>query len=251
MIAPSSGFLEPSVVDRGLHVLRDDFGLECVVAPGVREIRGYLAGDDRRRADDLLWALGADDIDAVWCARGGYGAQRTVAAVDGAALDALTGRPARVFVGFSDITVLHALIAFFEDVHETPLSIDRYLSQLLAAGCFDGCAGIVIGDHTDVHPRTAAPSASSRSSPTSSPRSGCPAASSSRSGTGRTRRRSRWGPGRASTPGRAPSRSWRPASARRSEPRRKDAVLAGCGLSGVDVSVDSTRPASTLETQRR
>jgi muramoyltetrapeptide carboxypeptidase len=233
VVGPSSGLLEPSVLERGLHALRS-LGLEVSVAPGVGEIRGYLAGDDRRRAEDLLRALADPSVDAVWCSRGGYGAQRTVAALDPAGLDAVAAGEPKVFVGFSDVTVLHALmsrrlgwvsfygptvaslrrasdytiagvrralfdaeafavpadpddawvstlvggraegplaggcltllatlagtalqvdfagkVAFFEDTHETAERVDRYLSQLLAAGCFDGCLGVVIGDHTD------------------------------------------------------------------------------------------------------
>jgi muramoyltetrapeptide carboxypeptidase len=40
-------------------------------------------------------------------------------------------------------------ICFFEDVHEPIYAIDRYLCQLLAAGCFHGCRGIVIGELAD------------------------------------------------------------------------------------------------------
>jgi muramoyltetrapeptide carboxypeptidase len=237
VIAPSSGVIEPSVLDRGIRAL-ERFDLEVVVGPAVREIRGYLAGDDRSRADDLLWALSDESVDAVWCARGGYGAQRTVAALDLSALDALVDRPPKPFIGFSDITVLHALIShrldwvtfygpgltklgtandytlasvrsalfdagaievgphpnddwittlvpgeadgvlaggclprlasmvgtplqvnfagricFFEDVTESVMSVDDSLTQMLAAGCFDGCRGIVIGDHVNVTPR--------------------------------------------------------------------------------------------------
>lgn len=36
--------------------------------------------------EDLLWALSDGSIDAVWCARDGYGTARTVAALDGGAL---------------------------------------------------------------------------------------------------------------------------------------------------------------------
>ncbi len=235
MVAPSSGVLEPSLLQRGARAL-EDLGLQVTLAPGVRSVRGYLAGEDRQRADDLLSALADESVDAVWCARGGYGAQRTVAAALGdERLDALEGVPPKVFIGFSDVTVLHSLlahrlgwvtfygplltslgrassytldslraalfdaapyevgrnpddpwvttvvpgategrlaggclkllaaivgtplqvdfagrVAFFEDIDETPLSIDRSLSQLLAAGCFEGCRGIAIGEHVDV-----------------------------------------------------------------------------------------------------
>ena len=75
IIAPASGLLEPSRLDRGVAEL-EGMGLEVVLGPHVREVRGYLAGGDRGRAEDLLWALGDPEVDAVWCARGGYGAGR-------------------------------------------------------------------------------------------------------------------------------------------------------------------------------
>lgn len=237
VVAPSGGFLEPSRLARGVHALAG-LGLEPLVSPGARELRGYLAGTDERRAADLLDALEDPTVDAVWCARGGYGAQRTIAAMDPERLARLEGVAPKAFVGFSDITVLHALlgvrlgwvsfygptvsgldraseftlaglrralwqsepfvvgphpddpwvttlvpgraegplaggcltllaslagtahqvdfagrIAFFEDVDETPERVDRYLSQLLAAGCFSRCVGVVIGEHLRSNPK--------------------------------------------------------------------------------------------------
>ena len=35
----------------------------------------------------------------------------------------------------------------------TPRGFDEHLSQMIAAGCFDGCTGIVIGDHVNVTTR--------------------------------------------------------------------------------------------------
>lgn len=203
--------------------------------PHVDALRGYLAGEDRDRAADLVAALSDDSFDAVWCARGGYGAMRTVAALSGDPLGPLEGERSKAVVGFSDVTVIHALlarrlgwvsfygptvaslarasdytlegveralfrsapflvpanpddpwvttvhpgtaegplkggclallaalvgtplqvdfdgcIAFFEDVDESPARIDRFLSQLTAAGCFEGCRGVAIGEHVDI-----------------------------------------------------------------------------------------------------
>lgn len=237
VVAPSSGFLEPSRLARGVHALAS-LGVEPVVFPACRELRGYLAGSDEQRADELLCALEDPGVDAIWCARGGYGAQRTVAALDPGRFAALEDAAPKAVVGFSDITVLHALvgrrlgwvsfygptvsgldrasaytrdglrralwtaepwvvgphpddpwvttlvpgrveaplaggcltllaalvgtplqvdfagrIAFFEDVDETPERIDRYLSQLLAAGCLEGCRGVLVGEHLLARPR--------------------------------------------------------------------------------------------------
>jgi muramoyltetrapeptide carboxypeptidase len=55
--------------------------------------------------------LERDDVDGVVCLAGGYGAARTALAIDRERLRKLADRPAKVFVGFSDITFLHAVLA--------------------------------------------------------------------------------------------------------------------------------------------
>ncbi|HEY2026191.1 MAG TPA: LD-carboxypeptidase [Gemmatimonadaceae bacterium] len=67
---------------------------------------GYLAGSDAERALDFNSALWDDDIDAIWCLRGGYGAMRILDDLD---YDALRRRP-KTILGYSDITALHAAI---------------------------------------------------------------------------------------------------------------------------------------------
>jgi muramoyltetrapeptide carboxypeptidase len=65
---------------------------------------GFLAGDDAARRDELQRALGDPTIDAVLCARGGYGAMRILDGLDAAPF----ARAPKPIVGFSDITALHA-----------------------------------------------------------------------------------------------------------------------------------------------
>jgi muramoyltetrapeptide carboxypeptidase len=68
--------------------------------------RGYLAGDDARRAEEWREAVQDPEARAIFCARGGFGAMRILPAVDPAPLLA---RP-KVVVGFSDVTALHAAL---------------------------------------------------------------------------------------------------------------------------------------------
>lgn len=68
---------------------------------------GYLAGDDDRRAAELLEALEDPDIDGIVAARGGYGATRILHRVPIATVAAAH----KLLVGFSDVTALHALWA--------------------------------------------------------------------------------------------------------------------------------------------
>ncbi|GGY38095.1 S66 peptidase family protein [Streptomyces omiyaensis] len=94
----------------GLDLLRA-WDLEPVVAPHVLDVHpeiGHLAGTDRDRARDLTEAYTDPSVAAVICARGGYGAQRTVDLVDWPAIRAAGPKP---FVGYSDATVLHEAFA--------------------------------------------------------------------------------------------------------------------------------------------
>lgn len=68
--------------------------------------RGYLAGDDATRAAELMAAFADPETACVWCARGGYGVVRILARLD---FDMIRRNP-KVFVGFSDITLLHTAI---------------------------------------------------------------------------------------------------------------------------------------------
>jgi len=63
---------------------------------------GYLAGDDERRAKELMELVADDGVDAILCARGGYGCHRVVPRLDAEAF-----RVARKpLAGFSDVTTL-------------------------------------------------------------------------------------------------------------------------------------------------
>jgi muramoyltetrapeptide carboxypeptidase len=66
----------------------------------------YLAGDDQTRADELMAAFADPETTAVWCARGGYGVVRILDRLDFRVI----GRHPKIFIGFSDITLLHIAI---------------------------------------------------------------------------------------------------------------------------------------------
>ncbi|MGW1721822.1 S66 peptidase family protein [Streptomyces sp. NPDC002306] len=109
VVAPSGPVAEDRL-QAGLDVLRG-FDLDPVVAPHVLDRHGeldHLAGTDADRAADLQAAWCDPSVDAVLCARGGYGAQRMVDLLDWSAMRAAGPK---VFVGFSDITVLHQAFA--------------------------------------------------------------------------------------------------------------------------------------------
>jgi len=63
---------------------------------------GYLAGDDARRAAELMELVGASQVDGILCARGGYGCDRIIPMLDAAAFR----EAAKPLVGYSDVTAL-------------------------------------------------------------------------------------------------------------------------------------------------
>lgn len=100
VVAPSGPFDRDELL-RGLSWLRTRYRLR--VSAGVLARAGYLAGDDARRAAELAGALTDPQVEAILCARGGYGAMRVT---DRVPWEALAARP-RWIVGFSDATTLH------------------------------------------------------------------------------------------------------------------------------------------------
>ncbi|WP_033320228.1 S66 peptidase family protein [Streptomyces yerevanensis] len=233
VVAPS-GPVPEERLEAGLDILRG-WDLDPVVGPHVLDRHpefAYLAGTDADRAADFQAAWCDPTIDAVLCARGGYGAQRMVDLLD---WDALRAAGPKVFLGYSDITALHEAFATrmglvtlhgpmiaavdflknaraqehlratlfepesvrtitssgrsltpgrargvllggclsllaadlgapwarpsarggllcLEDVGEETYRLDRYLTQLLRAGWFDGVAGVLLGSWVECAP---------------------------------------------------------------------------------------------------
>ncbi len=102
VIAPSSPF-DRERFDRGVMRLRERYTV--TFDDGLFARDSFLAGSDARRVDELHAALDDDSVDAIACARGGYGAMRLLPSID----LALVIRAKKLLVGFSDVTALHAL----------------------------------------------------------------------------------------------------------------------------------------------
>ncbi len=83
-------------------------GFRVRTGPHYDARRGYLAGTDAQRADDLNAMFADRTVKAIVCVRGGWGAARILPLLDYAAIRA---NP-KILLGYSDITALHnALLA--------------------------------------------------------------------------------------------------------------------------------------------
>jgi muramoyltetrapeptide carboxypeptidase len=98
----------PSSIDSftaGEHWLTDP-GYRIKRFPNAGNQWRYLAGTDEERLADVHNAFADDEVDAIWCARGGYGSARIVEHLD---IDLIASHP-KPLIGFSDITVLQQAI---------------------------------------------------------------------------------------------------------------------------------------------
>jgi muramoyltetrapeptide carboxypeptidase len=99
--APASPTNEPEGVRFAIDTV-ESLGFRVKPAPHLFDRNGYLAGDDADRAADLNELFTDEDVDAIFCVRGGYGSSRLLPMLD---YDAIRLNP-KVLLGYSDITAL-------------------------------------------------------------------------------------------------------------------------------------------------
>jgi muramoyltetrapeptide carboxypeptidase len=107
IISPASAAADSSHINSGVSYL-ESFGYRVIVGKNVGKERGYLAGTDEQRLDDLHDMFKNKEVKAIICLRGGYGAARLLDKINYRLIKA---NP-KIFVGYSDITALQ--LAFFQ-----------------------------------------------------------------------------------------------------------------------------------------
>lgn len=107
---------------------------------------GYLAGDDKCRAQDLMNMFLDKTVDAVICFRGGYGTMRILPYIN---YEIIKENP-KIFMGFSDITTLLntfykkcGLVTFHGPMVTSDLNNQYTLNSMLQA-LMDGVSPFII-----------------------------------------------------------------------------------------------------------
>jgi muramoyltetrapeptide carboxypeptidase len=100
-IAAPAGPVDPERFAAGQARLRAA-GFRTLHRDDVFARDGYLAGDDARRAAELMAWIRDPSVDGILCARGGYGCDRMLPLLDAEAVRAA----AKPLVGYSDVTAL-------------------------------------------------------------------------------------------------------------------------------------------------
>ena len=100
VVAPASYFVREDF-DAGCEALRL-IGYKVTFAESIFERDLYFAGSAQRRARELEQMFVRDDVSAILCARGGYGANYLLPLLD---VRRIAEHP-KLFVGYSDVTTL-------------------------------------------------------------------------------------------------------------------------------------------------
>ena len=105
VVSPASA-IDREHLERGVAALKS-MGFRVKVSRHALDRDGIVAGPDTARASELQAFFADPEVDAIFAARGGYGAGRILPMLD---FDAIARTP-KVFMGFSDATfILNALV---------------------------------------------------------------------------------------------------------------------------------------------
>jgi muramoyltetrapeptide carboxypeptidase len=105
LIAPASAPLAQDKIDKGAAYF-EHLGYQVKLGAHVRAVRGYLAGTDEERADDINAMFADKSVKAIFAVRGGYGTPRLLHMLD----YALIKKNPKIVVGYSDLTALQLAI---------------------------------------------------------------------------------------------------------------------------------------------
>lgn len=144
IVAPASN-VNKAELDAGCEALRRA-GYRPFYLDSCTERDLYFAGSTQRRARELEQMFEREDVRAIICARGGYGANYLLRELDFAKIRA---RP-KIFVGYSDVTTLltyitdaaglvtfHGPMAAKDWAHENGVDVEAWCSALSNASPWD------------------------------------------------------------------------------------------------------------------
>lgn len=138
LIAPASPF-DVEKFTQVCDILKQK-GFRTVAGKSIFHRRGYLAGNEADRANDVIDAIRDPSIDAIICVRGGYGSGRLLPWLP---FSALRDKP-KIFLGYSDITFLH--LAFLSRMHWITFHGPNLIDADSRPGKLDGILRAVKGE---------------------------------------------------------------------------------------------------------
>lgn len=104
IIAPA-GNTDKTAIDNAVRYFKS-YGYNVKIGENIFNSHKYLSATDKERLEDLHNAFLDDEVDAIICARGGYGSLRLLKDID---YNIIRENP-KTFCGYSDITALSIMI---------------------------------------------------------------------------------------------------------------------------------------------
>ena len=105
LITPATFVSDPDALIKAERTIKH-FGWRAKWGKSVGKKSGYFGNPVNERLDDLHAMFRDPEVKAVFCVRGGYGAQHLLDKID---YDLIARNP-KIFAGYSDITALHLAI---------------------------------------------------------------------------------------------------------------------------------------------
>ncbi len=103
IICPA-GYMAMEKVNECIRVLQEEWGYKVKIGRTVgSDSANYFSGTDEERLDDFQQMMDDDEVQALLCARGGYGMGRIIDHIN---FKKFRKQP-KWIIGYSDITVLH------------------------------------------------------------------------------------------------------------------------------------------------
>jgi muramoyltetrapeptide carboxypeptidase len=100
IVCPASGATMQDISD--FAALCREWGVKVKLGKNISRRSGYLSAPDEDRASELMGFIEDPEVDAVICARGGYGVMRILPMLDFTSIR----QAGKIIMGFSDITAL-------------------------------------------------------------------------------------------------------------------------------------------------
>ena len=148
IVAPASN-IKRAGLEAGCEALRRA-GYRPFYFESILDQDLYFAGSPQRRAHELEEMFARDDVRAIICARGGYGSNYLLEAID---LEKIKAHP-KIFIGYSDLT---SLLTYFADAtglitfhgpmvakdwaHDNGVDIASWHSALTGVSHWDAASG--------------------------------------------------------------------------------------------------------------
>lgn len=106
LISPGS-YVDDKGLEQAVNNL-EEMGFRVKLGKHIRMERGYIAGTDEQRLEDLHDGFSDPEVQAVWCVRGGYGCSRLLPLID----YRMISKNPKALIGYSDVTALLNAVYF-------------------------------------------------------------------------------------------------------------------------------------------